>query len=555
MTTVDDVDELRVLIFAPVGRDAALTIDLLTRASLACHVCRTLRELCQEIERGAGCVLLTEEALDDPMLPQLATTLEEQPGWSDLSVLLFAGGERAHASLRTLRVLDALRNVTLLERPIRVAAVLSTVRAALRGRRRQHDLRDVMLQLRAARDEAEQANRLKDEFLATLSHELRTPLNAILGWISMLRRRQVDPEGIDRVLEVVERNAHAQAQLVADVLDVSRMVTGRLALARTTVSLPHVIQNAVDSVNPAAEARNIAVAIHLPPDLVPVFGDPDRLQQVFWNLLSNAVKFTPEHGRIEVRAVRGESQVEISFSDTGAGLSAEFLPFAFERFRQADQTFTRRHGGLGLGLAIVKHIVELHGGHVTAESAGVGQGSTFRVRLPTQTLVGGNTGAVDAGPHAPGVDADFDNRLILVVDEDRSTRELLTTLLRRYHARVVTALSVPAALECLEREVPALVLADIGMPFEDGLSLMKHIRTLPEHRGGHVPSLALSAYARSQDRARALEAGFDDFLAKPALPDDVVTTVSRLLEDRGGSRRDARLSILGSLDSSRAENE
>jgi signal transduction histidine kinase/ActR/RegA family two-component response regulator len=534
MTTADDVDELRVVIFAPVGRDAALTTDLLTRASLPCHRCATLAELCEEVERGAGAVLLTEEALDDPNLPELAAALERQPGWSDIPVLLFAGGDRVHASLRTLRLLEVLRNVTLLERPIRVAAVVSTVRAALRGRRRQYDLRDVLMQLRAARDEAERANRLKDEFLATLSHELRTPSNAILGWISMLRRRQVDADRVDHVLGVIERNAQAQAQLVADVLDVSRMVTGRVALARTAVHLSQVIQNAVDSVNPAAEARNIAIGIHVPPDLAPIFGDAERLQQVFWNLLSNAVKFTPEHGRIDVRAARRDSQIEIAVSDTGAGLSPDFLPFAFERFRQADQSFTRVHGGLGLGLAIVKHIVELHGGHVVAESAGVGQGATFRVRLPIQGIAAApDAGATEdrSGPRAPQVEANFDNRLILVVDDDASTRELLTALLTRYHARVVAADSARTALACLEQEVPALVLADVGMPVEDGLSLMKQIRRLPEDRGGRVPSLALSAYARSQDRTRALEAGFNDFLAKPALPDDVVGTVVRLLED------------------------
>jgi signal transduction histidine kinase/ActR/RegA family two-component response regulator len=534
MTTTDEVDELRVVIFAPVGRDAALTTDLLTRAALPCHACRSLSELCQEIERAAGAVLLTEEALDDPNLSELAAVLERQPGWSDISVLLFAGGERVHASLRTLRLLEVLRNVTLLERPIRVAAVVSTVRAALRARRRQYHLRDVLVQLHAARDEAERANRLKDEFLATLSHELRTPLNAILGWISMLRGHQVDADRVDRVLAVVERNAQAQAQLVADVLDVSRMVTGRLPLVRTTVRLSQVIQNAVDSVNPAAEARHIAIGIHVPPDLAPIFGDPERLQQVFWNLLSNAVKFTPEHGRIDVRAARRDSQLEIAVSDTGAGLSADFLPFAFERFRQADQSFTRAHGGLGLGLAIVKHIVELHGGHVVAESDGPGHGATFRVRLPIQGVVAApDADAVDdrSGQRSSRLDASFDNRLILVVDDDASTRELLTALLTRCHARVVAADSARTALESLEQEVPALILADIGMPVEDGLSLMKQIRTLPEDRGGRVPSLALSAYARSQDRTRALDAGFNDFLAKPVLPDDVVTTVMRLLEE------------------------
>jgi signal transduction histidine kinase len=234
--------------------------------------------------------------------------------------------------------------------------------------------------------ETERANRLKDEFLATLSHELRTPLNAILGWVSMLRHQQVDPHRVEHVLRVVERNAQAQAQLVNDVLDVSRMVTGRLNLERKSVRAEEVVRSAVDSVKPSAVARRIGIQTDLPDDLPPILGDGERLQQVFWNLLSNAVEFTPEGGRITVRAARDRSHVEVSVADTGVGLTAEFLPYAFERFRQGDQSFTRTHGGLGLGLAIVKLIVEMHGGEVSAESAGIGQGAKFRVRLPVQGL-------------------------------------------------------------------------------------------------------------------------------------------------------------------------
>jgi signal transduction histidine kinase len=384
MTTGSDgeVNELRVLILAPVGRDAALTSELFERASVPCHVCRSLAELCSEIERGAGAVLLTEEALDNSQLAQFAATLEQQPGWSDIAVLLFAGSERARTSLRTLRLLDTLRNVTLLDRPMRVAAVVSTVRATLRARQRQYDLRHVLVELHAARNEAERANRLKDEFLATLSHELRTPLNAILGWVSMLRHQQVDPQRVEDVLRVVERNAEAQAQLVNDVLDVSRMVTGRLNFVPTSVRTEEVLRNAVDSVKPSAVARRIEIDMDVPSHLPPIFGDAERLQQIFWNLLSNAVKFTHEGGRITVDASRDDSHVEVSVADTGVGLTAEFLPYAFDRFRQGDQSFTRTHGGLGLGLAIVKLLVEMHGGDVVAESAGPGQGATFRVRLP-----------------------------------------------------------------------------------------------------------------------------------------------------------------------------
>jgi signal transduction histidine kinase/CheY-like chemotaxis protein len=541
MTDADDLNELRVLIFAPVGRDAALTSDLLGRASLPWHVSNSLAELCAEIERGAGAILLTEESLDHRELPLLAAALEQQPAWSDISVLLFAGGERVHASLRTLRLLEVLRNVTLLDRPVRVAAVISTVRAALRARQRQYHLRNVLLELQAARNEAERANRLKDEFLATLSHELRTPLNAILGWVSMLRHRQVDPERVERVLGVVERNAQAQAQLVNDVLDVSRMVSGRLTLGRRSVHLAEVVPDAVDSVKPSAEAKRITIEADVPRGLPPISADGERLQQILWNLLSNSIKFTPEGGRITVRAARAGAEIEITVADTGIGLSPEFLPFAFERFRQGDQSFTRSHGGLGLGLAIVKHLVEMHGGEVSAESAGVGQGATFRVRLPVQGPPA-ETGDVrsrqgEDGGTAPWDEADFAGCPILVVDDDLSTRELLTMLLTRCQARVVAAASARAAFETFQREAPAVVVADIGMPTEDGLSLMRRIRALPANDGGGVPSLALSAYARSQDKARALDAGFNEFLTKPALPGDVVNAVKRLLSGQPeGSR-------------------
>ena len=529
----EDVNELRVLIFAPVGRDAALTSELLGRVSLPCHVCGSLRELCAEIERGAGAVLLTEESLDDPQLTELTVTLEHQPAWSDVSVLLFAGSHRSQASLRTLRLLEVLRNVTLLDRPVRIAAVVSTVRAALRGRQRQYELRDVLVELHAARDEAERANRLKDEFLATLSHELRTPLNAILGWLSILRHGKADAGHHGKILEIIDRNARAQAQLVNDVLDVSRMVTGRMTLERRSVRITRVILNAIESVKPSADAKTITIVTHIPDDLAPVLGDAERLQQVFWNLLTNAVKFTPADGRIDVRAARAGSHVEVAISDTGIGLSADFLPFAFERFRQGDQSFTRAHGGLGLGLAIVKHLVDMHGGHVLAESEGEGRGATFRVRLPVQGLVTDESPLSINEPlrsHAEATaDADFADSLILVVEDDASTRELLTMLLTGCHARVVAAESVSAAMALLEDEIPAAIVADLGMPGEDGLSMMKRIREWPAERGGTVPSLALSAYTRGEDRVRALDAGFNEFLTKPALPDDVVKAVERLL--------------------------
>jgi len=382
------VVDLRVLILAPIGRDGALTSQLLSSAGVPCHVCADARELCHEIRQGAGAVLLTEEALADPGIDELAATLQTQPAWSDVSLLLFAGDDRSQATIRTLRTLEVMRNVTLLDRPIRVTAVISTVRAALRGRRRQYELRDVLAALESsrqdaerARDDAERANRLKDEFLATLSHELRTPLSPILGWVRLLRSGDLDAAAGARGLEVIERNVRAQTQLIEDLLDVSRIITGKLRLEVRPMDLVAVVEAGIEAVRPAADAKNIQIEARLDPMASAMVGDPDRLQQVVWNLVSNAVKFTPKEGRVEVELFKVDSHARLRVKDTGKGIPPGFLPHVFDRLRQADSTSTRAHGGLGIGLAIVRHLVELHGGRVTADNRPE-RGAIFTVELP-----------------------------------------------------------------------------------------------------------------------------------------------------------------------------
>jgi len=518
----------RVLIFAPIGRDATLTTDLLSRAGISCQVCHSMTDVCMDLARGAGAILLTEEALADPRLDDLAEALASQPPWSDISILLFAGSDRSQASLRTLHKLEVLRNVTLLDRPIRTAAVISTVRAALRGRQRQYELRDTLVALQRARLEAEHANRLKDEFLATVSHELRTPLNAILGWVAMLRQARFEPTRVASILEIVERNAKAQAQLIADVLDISRMISGRVKLDVTPVSLASVIYDAVDSIRPGAAARGIE--LHLDVDEGPVANaDPDRLQQVVWNLLSNACKFTPEGGRIDVRLGTDRTRATITVADTGVGISPDFLPFVFDRFRQAEQGFTRSHGGLGLGLAIVKQLVEMHGGEVTARSDGPGKGATFEVRLPLARALTHHRPERQDVPSSELPNVDLSDHSILVVDDDETTRDLMMTLLSQSGATARAVGNAREALQQFDVEVPGLVLADIGMPGEDGLSMIRRIRQRTPGRGGLVRAVAISAYARPEDRQAALAAGYDDFLAKPAMPADVLRAVGRWL--------------------------
>jgi signal transduction histidine kinase/CheY-like chemotaxis protein len=524
-----DDPNLRVLIHAPLGRDAQLTAELLGRAGLASHICGSLGELCELVEEGAGVVLLTEEALSDRGVDQLAGVLADQPAWSDISVLLFAGDDRSQATLRTLRKLEVLRNVTLLDRPVRTAAVITTVQAALRGRRRQYELRDVLQALHAARVDAERANQLKDEFLATVSHELRTPLNAILGWVSMLRNARFEPPKVATILEIVERNAKAQAQLIADVLDISRMISGRVKLNVKRVSLARSVLEAVDSIRPTASAKGIALQVNVQEGPV-IHADPDRLQQVIWNVLSNAAKFSHEGGRIDITVNADDTSASLVVCDTGIGIAPDFLPHVFDRFRQADQGFTRSAGGLGLGLAIVKHLVEMHGGHVTAESDGVGCGAKFTVQLPLARTSGLQpTAPVDEETGVEFPPVDLSGHLVLIVDDDETTRDLLHTMLQQAGARVKTAASVRMALAAFETEVPALVLADIGMPAEDGLSLIRRIRQRSALRGGLVRAIALSAFARAEDRDAALSAGFDDFLTKPAMPADIIKAVHRWL--------------------------
>jgi signal transduction histidine kinase/ActR/RegA family two-component response regulator len=515
----------RVLVFAPVGRDAELTHDFLTRASIATCVCESMAQLCDMFDRaGSGALLLTEEALDDPAFPQLTNLLNRQPSWSDVPVLLFAGSSGADTTLRTIRSIESLRNVTLFERPIRLAAVLTAIRAALRGRARQYEVRDLLVELQEARTAAEAANRLKDEFLATLSHELRTPLNAILGWTSMLTRGEVEPTRMPRVFESLDRNAQSQAQLIADVLDVSRIVTGKLQLQLETVDVSDLVAQATDSVRAAAAAKDIQLSIEEAPHAL-VRGDAGRLQQVVWNLLSNAIKFTPQGGSIHISVTTDDRQVSVAVADTGAGIPPEFLPHVFDRFRQADQTSTRVHGGLGLGLSIVKHLVELHGGTVEASSDGAGRGACFNVRLRAEPR---GSGRRFLPPLLPEADVRLAGKTILVVDDDGSTREVVAAALERTGARVCLAASAAEGWTALHEQGPDVLIADLAMPIEDGFSFIRRVRG-NSTVGSHLPAIALSAFAdaRSEESARA--AGFSAFLAKPARPEALLCLIGQLL--------------------------
>jgi len=406
--------------------------------------------------------------------------------------------------------------------------------------RAEHERARLLDSERAARAQAEAASRSKDEFVALTSHELRTPLNAILGWAQLLRTSRFGANETAHAIEAIERNARMQAQLIDDLLDMSRIITGKLRLEVRPVALRQTIEAAIDAMRPAAQAKSIQLSAAFDAGKALVSGDADRLQQVVWNLLSNAVKFTPRDGRVELMMRRRDSQIEISVSDNGEGINADFLPYIFERFRQADSSSVRKQGGLGLGLALVRHLVELHGGSVHARSDGRGCGATFTVTLPVRAIdaeMSGDEMADGSQPAALLADGIALNGLrLMIVDDEADTRELLTALLTQHGAEVRACVSSSEALALLEQWQPDVLISDIGMPGEDGYTLLRKVRALPPERGGRIPAAALTAFARSEDRLRALAAGFQMHIPKPVEIAELVIVIASLAAsaNRGG---------------------
>lgn len=408
--------------------------------------------------------------------------------------------------------------------------------------------RDISLQKQAQRDmqrakeaadharaEAERVSLMKDEFLATLSHELRTPLNAILGWAQILHAHTSANETVAEGLAVIERNARVQAQLIEDLLDMSRITSGKLRLDVQSVDLQEVISAAVASVRHAADAKEIRIQTVLDPLAGAVRGDPARLQQCLWNLLSNAIKFTPKRGKVQVTLERVNSHVEVCVADNGQGIRPEFLPHLFERFRQADSSASRRHGGLGLGLSIVKHLIELHGGSVRVKSAGEGQGATFCIELPVAVVQRPQTGPSRLAPPDDPANSMRPSDLpslagitVLAVDDEPDSRGLVRHVLEACGATVLVAASAGEAIDVLSKQRPDVILSDIGMPVQDGYEFIRKVRALPHESGGRTPAAALTAFARSEDRMRALRAGYQTHVAKPVDPAELAAVVASL---------------------------
>lgn len=513
----------RVLVLAPTGRDAVLSCAMLREEGFSAEACESMAALCAAVSEDAGALLIGEEALNPSSSKLLVDTLDHQPQWSDISVIVLAGREFSDSTMRPLKVLGPLRNVLILERPVRRLILARTVAIALRGRQRQLELR-AYLEERADLLRREQvASRMKDEFLMTVSHELRTPLTAIYGWARMLVTGEIREDQKRRAIEAIERNAEAQTQLVNDLLDVSRAMSGKVQLQPRAVDLNRVVVNAIESVQPAADAKGIRLQTQLASDGRPLWGDPDRLQQVIWNLLSNAVKFTPRGGLVMVKVERSNSEVEITVTDSGLGIDAAFLPYVFDRFRQGNAGTTREQGGLGLGLAIVRHLVELHGGSVHVESPGVGWGSTFRVLLPLT--------AAQNQPEAPSrspAAQHLQGLRVMVVDDDAGMRDRFRAVAEDAGAEVRVAGSAHDALSIMESWAPDFLLSDIERSEEEGHALMEGVRKLDAmHRRG-VIAIAVTTHEGREDRLRALEAGFHWHLPKAVDPTELVTVMASL---------------------------
>jgi PAS domain S-box-containing protein len=435
-------------------------------------------------------------------------------------ILLRDGSERVvveHAEVRR----DAGKNKVRL---------LGTVQDITERKLSEEERERLLVSEQKARAEAEEANRLKDEFLANVSHELRTPLNAILGWAKMLRNPNLREEKMSHALEIIERNALAQARLIDDLLDVSRIVSGKLTLQMRPVILNQTVESVVNGMRPAAEAKGIDLRMSAGDEEITINGDADRLQQVVSNLLSNAIKFTPGGGRVEVWIKRVNTHVELGVGDTGQGIAAEFLPHIFNRFWQASRTGTGPRAGLGLGLGIVRAIVEMHGGSVGAESPGIGQGATFKIRLPIAAVGSLSVPLVERDHSLSEVESlpSLAGVRVLVVDDDEDTREVVGTALRMYGAEVLTAEGSKRALELLADKKPDVLVSDINMPGVNGYQLIRQVRAMERERGGRIPAVALTAYARPEDRVKALQAGFQMHVPKPIEPAELEIVVATL---------------------------
>lgn len=473
---------------------------------------------------------LTGRSLDELAGRTLADVVACEPGVKGRE----SGSMTGHVTRKDGERIPVVCVTTPVETDGRVVATVVEARDVSEQRRHEQEREMLLDSERAARSEAERAGRAKDEFVATLSHELRTPLNAIMGWAMLLRKSVEDPAELGKGLEVIERNARLQAQLISDLLDMSRITAGKIRLEARPVDVAHAVDAAVDAVRPMAEAKGLTLTREIPTLRQHVTGDAARIQQVVWNILTNAVKFTPRGGRVSVAVSETPSRVRITVTDTGQGIEPDQIPHVFERYRQADSSPSRRHGGLGLGLALVKHFVEMHGGTVDLRSEGRGTGTRCTVSLPASQAATRSAGAMPRGDLGAQSEHDLSGVRILAVDDEPDSLELVRRLLAERGAEVIAVASAEEALACFsEGELPALLISDIGMPGMDGYELIRRLRGEKQQSAEQLPAIALTAFARHEDSSRAINAGYQRHLAKPVEPSDLLMAVSNLCRAYG----------------------
>jgi signal transduction histidine kinase len=505
----------RVLILAPTANDSSVALDVLRADGIKALSCSSVEELCDLIKEGCSAVVLAEEALKTETAPLLQSIFRNQEAWSDLPVILLTG-------LNSSRFKDAFSssgNISILERPFSRANLISAVEVAVRARLKQYLAKQLMEEQRTAATK-------RDEFLATLSHELRTPLNVILGWTEILLSGDLGPRAQVEAFKILDRNARVQKNLIDDLLDTSRIITGKLYFELKPVSLTQILRSVYTEYLPVTTSHKIKFTMNVPETDYFVVADEARLSQVFTNLITNAIKFTPAGGAIELSLTLRADTLYISVKDTGQGIDPSFIPFVFDRLKQEDMSTTRAHGGLGLGLSIAAHIVDQHHGSIGVSSEGRGKGSCLTVQLPTldqsKIVSGAPVSAVKPADVLLGVK-------ILVVDDSADIRNLIELWLRKAKADVKIAASGAEALDALASFKPDVLLSDIGMPGMDGYELIKRVRSLEERELRLVPAAALTAYAKDEERARVLSAGYQAHISKPISNDQLITAVSSLL--------------------------
>lgn len=544
---ISSFNEGRILLVAPTGNDAANAAEVLGDNHFAVQCCQDVAGLCKHLRHGAAALVIAEEALTRVETAILVDVLEAQPAWSDIPLIII-GSPGKIVPQTPLNLFGDRTNLTVLERPLSAVMLVSTLRTALRARSRQYEVKELLRERekhmkerealfqaeKSARQEAESANRMKDEFLATVSHELRNPLNSILGFTQLLRKGGKTSQEIDRGLEIIERNAKAQAALIEDLLDISRVVSGNLRLIIERHDLLQILKSAIESIRPTALAKDVQIEELYVAGDYSLRGDSTRLQQIIWNLLSNAVKFSRKGGHIKIILKHKRSSMVLQVVDNGVGIEKEFLPFVFDRFRQEKQKINRSVMGLGLGLSIAKQLTEMQGGKLVAYSAGAGKGATFTLSFPVlkETALASKPGRQDAIA-IPSYESlvktiSLKGIKVLAVDDEADSRDLIQNLLEECGARVVVAGSAAEALDMLKEHRPDILLSDLGMPIEDGFSLIAKVRSLDSAQLAAVPAIALTAFARPEDKVRTLESGFQAHVSKPVAAAELTEMIASL---------------------------